>query len=246
MNIYYRNKKAEFYDEPATVEGKGLSYVYNPILDLRAEFKQDKVTIKGKYSHLTAIDSLCIANTNALKYKFTAGEETVEGNIRQLDFIYNRITLKNHITVHDFEEAIFIESFSLELEGLEDVPLYLGLLYLGDRTTLPRFSLKPDNGLALTGSASRSFGGHVYGTKRITLDSIGVKFSELNLDEYKEIKDYILSVQNVEPHIIDPYPGARREFPPMYVTLINDKYSFQKTDDDGFYFSGSLSWQEAK
>jgi hypothetical protein len=66
------------------------------------------------------------------------------------------------------------------------------------------------------------------------------------LQECNAIKEYIKAVQTVEPHIIDPYHEARAEFPPMYVTLTQGDYSFPKRDEDGFYFTGSLAWQEAR
>jgi hypothetical protein len=66
------------------------------------------------------------------------------------------------------------------------------------------------------------------------------------LQECNAIKEYIKAVQTVEPHIIDPYHEARAEFPPMYVTLAQGDYSFPKRDEDGFYFTGSLAWQEAR
>jgi hypothetical protein len=219
-------------------EGSVLENIFDPMFELRADFDAvDKVIINGKFDNITAVDSLCLGNTNAYKYKLTTREGNFSGKIQ------------GRITINNFDEAVFIDSFSLELEGIEnedeDEKLYLGYLYLGEKTVLPRFAIEPNTGLALTSEASRSFGGQVFGMKRTALESFGVNFPRLTLEERGIIKEYVKAVQTVQPHIIDPYHEAREEFPPLYVILNKGDFSFQKRNEDGFYFSGSLSWQEA-
>jgi hypothetical protein len=248
MNIYYRNEKAALSTGTVLKTGSELNNVYDPMLELRADFTGNNVVITGRYNHVVAIDSLCLGNTNAIDYQFTAyKKEIVEGTFS------GRINVcGSYITVHNFDETVFADQFELELETLkldsikEAEPLYLGHLFVGQKTVLPRFAPEAETGMALTSEASRSFGGQVYGMRRITLDSFGVKFPRLTADERSTIKEYVKAVQNIEPHIIDPYHGARAEFPPMYVTLSVGEVSQPKRDEDGFYFSGSLAWQEAR
>jgi len=237
MYVYYRNNKTTVLNSPQIKSSSDVQNIFDPALELTAEFNNDeKAVITGSYPmpEIIAADSLCLGNTNAYKYKLTTREGEFFGKI------------KGRITIHNFDEPVFIDGFTLELEGTGDEELYLGYLYIGQKTVFPRFSVAPDTGMALTGESSRSFGGQVFGMKRVTLDSFGVEFPRLTWIEKEKIKKYVIAVQNVEPHIIDPYHKARTEFPPMYVTLSPGDYSFPKRNEDGFYYTGGLSWQEAK
>lgn len=242
MYIYHQNNKPDALNSTQIEHLPYLENIFNPMLDLTVEFtSKEKVIITGEYKFpkVVPVDTLCLGNTNAVKYKLTTREGEYSGLIK------NRITVKNF-------EMTFIDWFTLELEGAGndvlklDDNLYLGYLYIGQKTTLPRFAIQPDTSMALTSNSSRSFGGQALGMKGITLDGFSVKFARLTWEEREAIKEYIKAVQNVEPHIIDPYHEARDEFPPMYVTLSKEDYSFKKLDEDGFYYTGSLSWQEVR
>jgi hypothetical protein len=236
MNIYYHNEKATLVDRPSTNSVAPLDNIYDPMLELRAEFSESRVTIKGEYDGITAVDSLCIGYTNADRYKITTREGAFTGRIEGL------------IAIHDFE-TIFIDGFELELwhdDEEDNEPLYLGHLFIGQKTELPRFSPEPTSGTTLHSTASRSFGGQVYGIRRRSLDSFAANFPRITACEREVIKEYVNAVLTTEPHIIDPYPLARGKFPPMYVTLDMSEVSLTKRNEDGFYYTGSLSWQEAK
>jgi len=234
MYIYYQNNKA-ILKKLDMIEGSYIENIFDPMLELKAEFDiKGKVTIEGRFDKTIAVDSICIGNTNAFKYKLITREGEFSGRI------------KDWLNINNSKDTFFTDYFSLELEGDEDEKLYLGYLYIGNKTVLPRFEIKPSTRLAIISEAARSFGGQVLGIKRQPLESFGVSFARLNSDECNLIKDYIKAVQTVEPHIIDPYHEARAEFPPMYVTLTQGDYSFPKRDEDGFYFTGSLAWQEAR
>jgi len=237
MYVYINNNKTEILDSPQIKHPVYMNNIFDPMLDLVAEFiDKDSVIINGTYPfpEIAVVDSFCVCNTNAYKYKLITREGEFSGKIQ------------GRITIHNLDKPVFIDGFTLELEGTGDDELYLGYLYLGQKIILPRFAIQPDTGMTLASESSRSFGGQVFGMKRVTLDSFGVKFPRLTLEEKETIKEYVKAVQNVEPHIIDPYHEAREEFPPMYVTLSLGDYSFPKRDEDGFYFSGSLAWQEAR
>jgi hypothetical protein len=235
MYIYYKNNIAAFPNSPKMEAGSYVENIYDPMLELPANFDvKGKVTIKGTFENIVAIDSVCIGNTNAFEYKLSTREGDFSGRVR------------DWINISNFDEPVFTDYFTLDLEGDEDEKLYLGYLFLGVKTVLPRFEIKPKTGLAIMSEAARSFGGQVLGMKRQPLESFGVNFARLTLDEYNLLKEYIKTVQTVEPHIIDPYHEARKQFPPMYATLTQGEYSFPKRDENGFYFTGSLSWQEAR
>jgi len=236
MNVYYRNEKATLIDKPPTDTVAPLDNIYDPMLELITKFLSSRVTIKGRYDDIIAADSLCIGYTNADRYKLTTREGTFTGSIEGL------------IAVCDFE-TVFIDGFELELwhDDEEDKnPLYLGHLFIGQKTTLPRFSPGPESGTTLHSTASRSFGGQVYGMRRRSLDSFSVNFPRISAYEREVIKEYVNAVLTTEPHIIDPYPQAREKFSPMYVTLNIEEAAFTKRSENGFYYTGSLSWQEAR
>jgi hypothetical protein len=235
MYIYYQNNKAVFNDSPRMKYGSYIENVFDPMFELRAEFDaRGAVIINGSFDGMTAVDSLCLGNTNAYTYKLTTREGVFSGRTQGL------------ITINNFDEMVFTDYFSLELKGGAEDDIFLGYLYIGEKTVLPRFEIKPNAGMALASEASRSFAGQVFGMKRVTLDSFSANFPRLSFEERDVIKNYVKAVQTVEPHIIDPYHEARTEFPPMYVTLTQGNYLFQKRDEDGFYFSGALEWKETK
>jgi hypothetical protein len=236
MNIYCRNEKANLINKPPTHSKTPLDNIYEPMLELKAEFTSNRVTIEGWYDVVIAADSLCIGYTNADRYKLTTREGEFSGSIEGL------------IAINNFE-TIFIDGFELELwhdDEEDDETLYLGHLFLGQKTVLPRFSPEATSGTTLNSTASRSFGGQVFGMRRRPLDSFGVNFPRITACEREVIKEYVNAVSTTEPHIIDPYPWARKEFSPMYVTLNADEVSLAKRNEDGFYFTGNLSWQEAR
>jgi len=231
MNVYYENEKAGLLSS-STKAGSNINFVYDPMLELRADFISKSVTIGGRYEDYVAVDSLCLGYTNATSYELITEELEVSGICR------------DRITIHDLKETIFINSFILRLEGLD--PLYLGHLFLGKKVILPRFIVEPKYGINLRGEVSHSSGGQVLGIKRNKLSSFSVNYKRLSLEEKNILESYVNEVQNVQPHIIDPYTEVRQEFPPMYATISNSNVTFPKRNEPGFYYNGSLSWQEAR
>ena len=231
MNVYYQNNKARLTKIP-TVQGSDIDDIYDPMLELAAQFKDETIIIEGFYNDIVAIDSLCLGFTNAASYELTINDKKYSGLIR------------NEITIHDFDEPEIIESFSLTLYGLD--PIYLGHLYLGNKVILPRFLVRPNLNLNLRGERVLSDGGQSFGIKRKALESFAVSFSRISNDEKNIIKNYINSVQNIDPHIIDPYPEARDKFPPKYAVVNTDNIPFPKRNEPDFYYDGSLSWQEVR
>jgi len=237
MNVYYKNNIADL-DAPTPIQGTYLENVYDKSLELPVMFNEEKVTIEGNYGlSAAAVDSLCLGYTNAFRYTLTLYDSADE-LIKFSGLTADRITIRN------FEETLFFNRFELILEGIESV--YLGYLYLGMKTTLPRFEVKPDVGEKLLSQSSQSFGGQVFGLRRTTLKSFSVNFPRITSEERDVFIEYIKSVLNIEPHIIDPYYEAHDKFPPMYAYLdINDN-NMPKLNEHGFYYSTSLKWQEAR
>ena len=237
--IYCQNELAELVCSELAV-GSYLEYINDPMLELCVHFTDNSATITGSYKELVAVDTFCIGNTNAYNYKLKLFGNNLPVNL--VDGVSGDIS--SLITVHNFNEIIFIDSFELELNGVD--LLYLGHLFFGVKTCLPRFSIEPGTSIELRSESSRSFGGQAFGIRRKTLENFTVNFPWLTSEDRAIFVDYIQSVLNVEPHIIDLYPEAREQFPPRYVTLSASDISFPKLNENGFYYSSSLSWQEAR
>jgi len=229
--VYHRNEKAELMSKEIA-DRSSIEYINDPMLELCADFKENDISITGSYGNMVAIDSFCIGNTNAVSFELDIDGEIEKGWIQK------------HFTIRNLDEVIFTRSFVLKLSGIE--PLYLGHLFFGMKTSLPRFAVEPNTSIELRSESSRSFGGQAFGMRRKTLKFFSANFPWLNLEDKKIIDDYIEDVLNVEPHIIDPYPEAHEDFPPIYATLGISEASFPKLNRDGFYYNSSLSWQEAR
>jgi len=231
MRVYCNNEKAELSGIEPKI-GSRLDYIYDSMFELVAEFESSKVTIIGDYGlQPAAVDSFCIGNTNALSYELKTRDGDFKGEVN------------GRITVVNFDAVLFIKEFELALEGTDD--LYLGHLFLGMKTTLPRFETGPEISRNFLSSSSRSFGGQAIGIRRKPLDTFAVNFPRITQEERETILNYADTVLNIEPHIIDPYYEARDKFPPMYVTLDSD-VGMTKRNENRFYYSASLSWQEAR
>jgi len=233
MFVYHKNNKAMLISNNPVKEGSSLINIYDPVLELRVDFEDKKVVICGNFNmDLIELDSLCIGYTNADLYKFTAKDETVSGKCN------------NKITIHNFDTTLIINSFELELEGIE--PIYLGYLFTGQKTVLPRFIIGSSNSINLPSESSRSFGGQAYGARRRTLNNFAASFKRITNEDKKLIEIYIDEALNTEAHIIDPYAEARDEFPPMYGTLSISDLPFEKRPESGFFWDCNLSWREAR
>jgi hypothetical protein len=235
--VYYQNQEAVL-SGPTVLQGSSLTHMYDPMLELRADFQQATVDITGTFPQVAPVDALCLGYTNASQFKLVLRDQI--GIIH--DGAYQGIG--GRISIEDMPDTRYAKSFTLRLEGTS--PLYLGLLYLGPRVGLPRFGTGPEQGFEFTGEGGRFYGGQAYGIERVTLESFSVAFPRITSEEKRVIESYVKAVLNITPHIIDPYPEARGEFPPMYVTISSGDISFPKRAENGFYFSSTLTWQEAR
>jgi hypothetical protein len=209
------------------------------MLELRADFQQAAVDITGTFPQVAPVDALCLGYTNASQFKIALRSQLG-------DTIHNGAYhgIQGRISIEDMPHIRYAKSFTVRLEGTS--PITLGLLYLGPRLGLPRFGTGPEQGLAFTGEGGRFSGGQAYGMERVSLKNFSAEFPRITGEEKQDMERYAEEVLNIRPHIIDPYPEARGEFPPMYVTLSGDGIAFQKRTETGFYFSTALSWQEAR
>lgn len=241
MNVYPENKIENMTLSASS--SADLANVYHPYFDLIADFPSSNVTIDGNagFYYPFVCSHFIIGGTNAAAYHLTL--KNASGIT-----VYDSGTVylnRENIHIKDMPSPLTVCSFSLDLASYEP-RTRAAYLYLGNRSKLPEFSINPSWGLALQSQSSRSASGHAYGLLETTLESFSCVFPRVDNNERRILKSYIKSVLNIKPHIIDPYPLARDEFEPMYVTL-TDGIDTSKRDEHGFYWSDvTLSWQEAK
>jgi len=134
-----------------------------------------------------------------------------------------------------------VSGITLTLSTME-ANLEVGILFVGRRIELPLFNIGFKYKLNVNSKAERTRYGVVYGSKKSSLKSFEVSFSDVDNSRRLVMEDYIDTVQYVQPHLVEPYETP--EYPPVYATL-TDAGGFDK-DEHGFRWNTALSYMEAK
>jgi hypothetical protein len=241
MNLYHNNRiETASLSSPQSDPLMPLSNLYHEYLDLQAGFTSDTVTITAEWDFPESVyvSAVIIGLCNALYYTVTLfdvnGQEIYTSGQKSFG--------PGKITILDIP-GMTTGKFVLELSGGENVRV--GLLYLGDKTVLPPFRPGTLYHNEFTGDGERSMGGYAYGLRKIRLKTFGAGFPRVDNRERKIIEEYMGETLNIQPHVIDPYPEAREEFPPFYGTLVNG-FEGTKRPENGFYWTFELEWMEAK
>jgi len=113
---------------------------------------------------------------------------------------------------------------------------------LDDNTMeLPRFTVNPEYGYEVLGQDLRGSVGQPYGRTIRQLHTLEVNFIRVNANI---IDDYFKRVSVTEPHFIIAYPEDVANIPPIWATLAKAP-TFQKRNENNWYFNTELSWKEA-
>jgi hypothetical protein len=241
LNIYYKNRiKTASLNSPQSDLVMPLNNLYDDYLGLLAGFTGSNAVITGvwPFPESVFVSSLCIGLTNAMNYTLAL----FDVNEEQIYSSGQKNTGFNKIEILDFP-GMMVEKFILELSGDENITL--GLLYLGDKLELPRFSPGPAYNHDFTSEAERSMGGYAFGLRKTRLVTFSAGFPRVDNRNRKIIEEYMDETLNVQPHVIDPYPEAREEFPPFYGTLTHG-FPGTKRAENGFYWDFELEWMECK
>lgn len=154
------------------------------------------------------------------------------------------ITSKGKHTIIKLPELFMVSSISLELSAHEhEKTLKVGIIFVGRRMELPLFNVGFKYRLNVNSTAERTRYGVVYGSKKSSLRSFEVTFSDIDNSRRYVMEEYIDTVQYVQPHLVEPYETA--EYPPVYATL-TDAGGFDREDDQAFRWNSALSYMEAK
>jgi len=218
-------------------EYSNLANLYHPYLKHRCWFDNPGVAIlNGEWTEPVEINTFIIADTNA-KFKIELFDEE---NALITEWQNNN---PEQINIYELPEAKKVKRFTVAMTGKEES--YIGYIFVGKKVVLPRFTVRPEFGTELRSTSGRTSGGQAYGLIIPTLDGISVSYLRIPQTEMEIIKDYVQSVQNVIPHVIDAYPEAHDAVPPMYMTL-NSAPIRTKREENTFYWDFELNWQEAR
>ena|GEM_PF-1837308 len=216
--------------------------LYNRYLAYQVDFNEPIIEISGTWQNPIPINTIIVGNTNAKT-----------GVIRL--YSHNTLIYEKHfvvtdiITIVEFKDVwnnfitMDVTEYSIQLSG--DEILAIGLLFLGEAWELPRFSIIPIEEIRLRGDSGRSFSGQATGIIAEPLRSFTAIFTRVPHEMKAKFDDYIHGVQNVLPHVINPYPEATDKVKPFFATV--DSYSpAEKRHEDNFFWNFSCVWQEAK
>ena len=238
MNVYPVNTiPGAILSSPHKAEYSNLANVYHRYLKHRCWFvNPGTVIVSGEWPNSVDMDSFIIADTNAenlnLKLFNGSGETVLDSSIKP-----------EEINIFELDKVKRIKQFTISILGPREI--YLGYLFAGGKVVLPWFVVNPKFETEFRGDAGRTEGGQAYGILLPTLDGISVAYQWITQEEMETIKNYAQSVQNVIPHVIDPYPLAHESVKPMYATLSSGPARV-KRNESYFYWDTELSWQEAR
>jgi len=235
MNVYVENilSKASL-----TVADMEIGYTENMLHD---EVLSNSVVCSGNNTVIDAAwglnhyaDAVAILGSN-----WTVGRLVV---VSQGTTVFDEpITSKGGNTIIKLPELYMVSGVTLELNAVEK--LEIGILFVGRRIELPLFNIGFKYNLNVNSKAERTRYGVVYGSKKTSLRSFEVSFSDVDNDRRAVMEEYIDTVQYVQPHLVEPYESP--EFPPIYAAL-TDAGGFDKDKDRGFRWDTALSYMEAK
>jgi len=237
MNVYPVNAfEGASLKSPQKETYSMMQDLHNRYLAFTVDFSQRVAQIDGEWASTIEADSFIIANTNSHSGHLIL---TAHGfPIYQRHFETN-----DFINIIDLEGTHSFNGIRLNLYGNENIQV--GLLYIGKKCALPRFVTFPEKTLGLRNESGRTFTGQATGIPVETLRSFAASFVRIPNDEVKIVDEYINGVQKIIPHVVDIYPGAHAEFPPMFMTVA-EYTGKEKRAENGFFWNFDLAWMEAR
>lgn len=209
--------------------------IYNKYIEFTVDFIMPSIELNGNWAFIVEADSLIIGNANT-----EFGEVSL---ILSGETVFKKaFETKNYINIVNLEGIKAFNEIRLSLSGSANAQV--GLLFIGKKWILPRFATLPEKGLTLRNDSGRTFTGQSTGIPVAALRSFAATFVRIGNEEVKTINDYINGVQTIIPHVVDSYPEAHEEFPPMFMTV--QEYSAkEKRAENGFFWNFDIAWMEA-
>ena len=239
MNVYVDNILTKA--QPLTVTNIDGVYtadmLYDEALSNNIEFTTAGTVITASWGLNHHADAIAILESN-----WTIGRLVI---VSQSTTIFDKaITSQGKHTIIKLPNLYMVSQIRLELNTQnEREKLKVGILFVGRRIELPLFNVGFKYRLNVNSKPERTRYGIVYGSKKTSLRSFDITFTDINNSRRMVMEDYIDAVQYVQPHLIEPYESP--EYPPIYATL-TDAGGFDKTDSAEFCWNSALSYMEAK
>jgi hypothetical protein len=270
FNVYYGMDLNCALSGGTLVTGSDRGYMLNPFLDMATQFTGTSVTITGIWTVNNLIDSWCFGNTNATQYRLRLFDQAgtllfdTGSNYLLAQAPNRKIKAQNGSyiivqpsaafrTIDDL--AIFIETLKndvynarrFELTLTAAAPIFIGNLFVGLKTQLPRPGTSISDDIQLFSESAVSHGGHVHGSRGVYTEGFSCDFPVITADDRKILRQYLIEVQDVVPHYVDPFGLNREDFEPIYGALSESELSLAKlTVPDGGYYSTSLTWRGSR
>jgi hypothetical protein len=215
-----------------------VTNVYHPYMEYALWCTQPTTTITGRWTTPQSISCMGLAYHNAITAVLTlydsGGASLYSGTT----------TLEENDSIYYMTEVSSVYSFSLVITGPESVRI--GYLFLGKCVELPLFSRGSEYPLTLQGTSDRTRGGQCYGLFARPVQGYSVSFPRFEPDDLVKMNEYIETVQNVKPHMVDLFPDSHSTVSPFYGIISTDSLDFAKRSESGFFYEVSFEWEEAR
>jgi hypothetical protein len=237
MRVYCGNTlryHTALYASPEPLEGYDMKDLHHPFLSRVVRFPANTVTINVGWGAGVYADSIAILGCDF--------DQASVGVASQGAAAYaGVIQTRGAHTVTRLPDACMATWLTLTIHA--SAPVKIGGLYVGLKTEFPRFDASPTLGYTIIGEGARSSYGQAYGVKKPGVKTFAAAWTRIDNLTRAAMEAYADAVQGVEPHLIEPYDDY--SVPPMYATLAN-LGEFAKRPEDGFFWSASMSFEEAK
>jgi hypothetical protein len=215
-------------------DGYGEIDLYHPYLSRSVRFSSNTAEISASWNAGAYADSIALIDCDF--------NQASVGIASQGAAVYTgTVQNQGRHTVVRLPDAYMITGLTLTIYA--SAPVKIGGLYVGLKTEFPRFDVSPTLGETITGAGERTSYGQVYGIKKPSIKTFAAAWTRIDNPTRAAMERYADMVQGIEPHIIEPYDDY--SVPPMYAVL-TDLGEFTKRPESGFFWSASMSFEEAK
>ena len=227
--IAYNNMLEDSIDLLATNvdNDSSVKNLYHPYMEYALWCISTTTTISGRWTSPKLINCIGVGfhtcDTVHLKLKSSSGIAIYESTI----------TLEENDALYYFASVDNAYSFELIFQSAEAARI--GYLYIGSYVELPQFNTGSEYPISLNSSSDRTRGGQVYGLFARPVQGYGVSFPRFESTDLITITEYIETVQNVKPHMVDLFPDSHSTVSPFYGVVSTDSLDVVKRSESGFF-----------
>lgn len=211
--------------------------LYHPYMEHALNCDQTSTTISGVLLFPKTISCIALAYHNAedCVVRLYDGSNTL--------LLTETIALETYDNIYYFTSTADVYRFEVDVSGAENV--YVGYMYLGAYTTLPRFDSGYGMDLDIRSSRIETTGGQVSGMCTRSLKTYSLTWAAITNAEREAFETYLDTVQTCKPHMIDLFHLSHASIRPVYVT-VEGSFPSKALSSGGLVFSASLKYKEAR